>query len=163
MHSPARRPPCLLSPGARSSSIVKAGTAFKKGSGAGFLVHRHNWKPRYLVLTLNALLYYTHQDGRLKGSVDLTDVLDAAALEIMPHDCVKTGHSAASEWRLRITTPTRQFVMAAACERDMHEWIEAFLDVFRANERRQSGAASMAPQEPSRHRELICEHREAIA
>ncbi|KAF0696375.1 Aste57867_12872 [Aphanomyces stellatus] len=122
--------------------VVKTGTLFKKGSGHGLLFHRHNWKARYVVLTTDSLSYYDHQDGHLKGSIDLSAcTLDS--LQVMPADCRKTGHSAASEWRLAIDTASRRFFVAAACERDMRAWIDALASVFRANEmRRQSLVAA---------------------
>ncbi|CAK4692357.1 unnamed protein product, partial [Aphanomyces euteiches] len=112
--------------------IVKAGTAFKKGSGSG-LFHRHNWKTRYLVLTLDTLYYYDHEDGHLKGSVDLS-TSNTSAVEVMPPDCGKTGHSGASEWRVAINTPDRRFVLAAHSEKEMREWVNAITSVLRANE-----------------------------
>ncbi|KAH9180161.1 hypothetical protein AeNC1_017196 [Aphanomyces euteiches] len=116
------------------SPIIKTGVAFKKGSGAG-LFHRQNWKQRYLVLTLDALYYYDQEHhGHLKGCIDLS-TCDMESLEVMPADCVKTGHSAASEWRVAIQTPDRRFVFAAPCEKDMREWVFALTSVLRANER----------------------------
>ncbi|KAF0718600.1 Aste57867_1593 [Aphanomyces stellatus] len=114
--------------------LVKEGKLFKKGSGEGPL-QRKNWKPRYVRLTPEALEYYCMHSGQLKGSLDLRQC-GVASLEVMPTDCVKTGTSESSTWRLAINAPTRRFLVAAESEMEMNEWAFALLDVFKGNDGR---------------------------
>ncbi|ETV66978.1 hypothetical protein H257_16772 [Aphanomyces astaci] len=111
---------------------VKCGTLFKKSSGNGFF-KRYHWTPRHCILTTTSLSYYTHQGGAWKGSIDLTECT-LQSLEEMPADCPKTGRSVATGWRIAIQTPTKRYFIAATCERDMHEWLQALKVVIKINE-----------------------------
>ncbi|ETV66976.1 hypothetical protein H257_16770 [Aphanomyces astaci] len=117
-----------------TDQIVKRGTLFKKSSGNGFF-KRYHWTPRHCILTTASLSYYTHQGGAWKGSIDLTECT-LQSLEAMPADCPKTGRSVATGWRIAIQTPTKRYFIAATCERDMHEWLQALKEVVLVNEKR---------------------------
>jgi hypothetical protein len=114
-----------------SDVVIKTGVLFKKGAGGG-LLKRQNWKPRYFVLTPTVLRYYTCEGGELKGEIHIK-MCGENALEIMPTDSMKTGASASTVWRIAINSPNRRLLMAASNEREMNEWIDAVLSVFRAN------------------------------
>ncbi|KAF0696369.1 Aste57867_12866 [Aphanomyces stellatus] len=114
------------------NTTLKAGTLFKRGSGEG-LLHRRNWKARYFRLTRSTLAYYDHQGGAEKGSINLLGCV-CTDLELMPPDCVKTGSSASTNWRMAIHSPGRRFLIAAATEADMLDWAAALHAVFQANE-----------------------------
>ncbi|KAF0687715.1 Aste57867_20569 [Aphanomyces stellatus] len=111
--------------------IIKSGVLFKKGSGMG-LLQRKNWKPRYFELTQHALRYFTFQDGEMKGEINLK-MCGEDTLEIMPADSMKTGGSASTIWRIAINTTERRLLVAAGTETEMNGWIDAFLEIFRAN------------------------------
>ncbi|RLO06532.1 hypothetical protein DYB28_008296 [Aphanomyces astaci] len=118
--------------------IIKSGVLFKRGSGGG-LLKRKNWKPRYFELTQHALRYFTVQDGELKGDINLK-MCGEDTLEIMPADSMKTGGSASTIWRIAVNTPGRRLLVAAGTEHEMNDWVDALLDVFRANTTGSGGA-----------------------
>ncbi|CAK4311529.1 unnamed protein product [Aphanomyces euteiches] len=89
----------------QDAAVVRAALAFKKGNKKRWF-DRANWKLRYIVLTDTTLSYYTPLDGKLKGSLDICDC-SPRDIQIMPSDCLKTGRSNASIWRIAIQTPGR--------------------------------------------------------
>ncbi|KAH9187654.1 hypothetical protein AeNC1_010369 [Aphanomyces euteiches] len=115
--------------------VIKEGSLFKKGAGDG-LLSRKNWKPRYFRLTDRSLEYYCTHTGQQKGCIDLSQC-NVDSLQVMPPDCIKTGSSDSTMWRLAINTLSRRFFVAADSETTMHEWAFALLDVFQANEKQQ--------------------------
>ncbi|KAF0710260.1 hypothetical protein DYB37_009926 [Aphanomyces astaci] len=105
---------------------LRCGMLYKKGQKTA-LLGRANWKRRYIELTPDAILYYTDKGGELKGTIDLTQCT-AKDIQAMPRDCVKTGRSPSSVWRIAIRTPARRFVMAANTPSEMNQW---FHDLIR--------------------------------
>ncbi|RHY18635.1 hypothetical protein DYB32_010349 [Aphanomyces invadans] len=101
-------------------------------SGSMFF-KRFQWRPRHCILTTSALHWYTHQDGALKGSIDLT-TCTLQSLEAMPRDCPTTGRSVATEWRIAIQTPTARYFLSAVSERDMYEWLDALKVAIKLND-----------------------------
>ncbi|KAF0688648.1 Aste57867_19760 [Aphanomyces stellatus] len=123
-HKPVYKPAPIL---------VKEGALFKRGGGTSYF-GRRNWKRRYFTLTTSDLLYVDACSGKLKGCMDIS-TCGQDALEIQPDDCPKTGSSDATVWRLAIQAPHRRLFVAAATENEMLAWANAFLKVFKANER----------------------------
>ncbi|CAK4081373.1 unnamed protein product [Aphanomyces euteiches] len=103
--------------------VWRSAMMFKKGSKVGHLFGRSNWKPRFLVLTTDAILYYTAPGGKLKGKIDLTKC-SPSDIEEMPHDGFKTGTSASSIWRISIQTPGRRYMIAATNPGEMNVWFD---------------------------------------
>ncbi|KAH9180160.1 hypothetical protein AeNC1_017195 [Aphanomyces euteiches] len=136
------------------TDCLKAGTLFKKGSGGGCFLSRRNWKPRYFCLTSHSLACYEHQDGRQKGHVDFSTCVESD-LETMPLDCMKTGRSAATNWRLAIKTPKRRLVIATATEKEMNEWAAAIYSVLRDNELRAAKLKSCIVLRAMSHRQDV--------
>ncbi|CAK4077798.1 unnamed protein product [Aphanomyces euteiches] len=91
---------------AAAGDVVRAGLAFKKGSKKG-VFGRANWKLRYLVLSSSELCYFKTPSGELKGVIDLTQCT-LSEIQIMPIDCLKSGRSTSSIWRVAIRTPARR-------------------------------------------------------
>ncbi|ETV91121.1 hypothetical protein H310_14216 [Aphanomyces invadans] len=141
--------------------IVKSGVLFKKGSGGG-LLKRRNWKPRYFELTQYALRYFTVQDGELKGDINLK-MCGEDTLEIMPADSMKTGGSASTIWRIAINTPDRRLLVAASTEHEMNDWVDALLEVFRANTTGGAGRSTHMQKLPPQQHQHTCGSRSSYA
>ncbi|RHY28713.1 hypothetical protein DYB32_005753 [Aphanomyces invadans] len=112
---------------------VKRGTLFTMTCSGSMFFKRFQWRPRHCILTTSALHWYTHQDGALKGSIDLT-TCTLQSLEAMPRDCPTTGRSVATEWRIAIQTPTARYFLSAVSERDMYEWLHALKVAIKLND-----------------------------
>ncbi|KAF0684509.1 Aste57867_23508 [Aphanomyces stellatus] len=113
--------------------VWRTGMLFKKGKKYG-LLGRANWKPRFVVLTADALEYYAAPGGALKGKIDLTQCKEGD-IEVMPHDCPKTGHSMSTIWRIAIQTPARRFFVAANTAPEMDSWFQDLVEITRRGKR----------------------------
>ncbi|KAF0687513.1 Aste57867_20752 [Aphanomyces stellatus] len=111
--------------------IVRSGILFKRGCGRGFF-QRRNWKPRYFELSYDSLSYFDYHQGTLKGTISLT-LCTADDIEVMPADCIKTGSSASTIWRLAINAPERRLVLSMDTEAEMQSWEDSFRHVLQAN------------------------------
>ncbi|KAF1327419.1 hypothetical protein FI667_g7720, partial [Globisporangium splendens] len=125
-----------------TDTVLHKGLLFKKGSGVGYPFGRRNWRTRHFVLTAGQLTYYTHEDGKWRGSLDLTTCTDVndktqdRAIEVMPADSPKTGRSASTIWRIAINTRKRRMLLAATSEREMNEWVEMLTLAIRINHKK---------------------------
>jgi hypothetical protein len=97
--------------------LLKSGVLWKKGQ------QRHNWKQRYFVLTKRSLIYYKEKrrDGNIKGELQLAGV----PVEVEVINKAKTGSSAATNWRFKVTAGDRDILLAAEDETQMNEWVLA--------------------------------------
>jgi hypothetical protein len=110
--------------------ILYSGVLFKRGYGR--LLGRKTWKPRYFVLTRTTLRYFTFENGKLRGEIDLCRCSESA-LEVMPADLCKRGRSPTSIWRLALNVPKgRRLVLAPATEFEMNVWSQKIRRVLRA-------------------------------
>ncbi|ETV97930.1 hypothetical protein H310_09245 [Aphanomyces invadans] len=130
--------------------VVRTGVLYKKGKKVG-VFGRDNWKPRFCVLTWSKLQYFTCEGGILKGELDLTRC-GRGAIAVMPNDCMKTGRSASSIWRVAITTPHRRFLIAAPTEFDMRDWIRDLVKVTMRHDVPILGASSPSNTEAEVYR-----------
>jgi sugar/nucleoside kinase (ribokinase family) len=98
-------------------SSVLSGVLYKRGD------KRQNWKERYFVLDRERLAWYAEEGGPMKGQLRLQGA-NCVTLEVMPDDLKKTGNSASSSWRFRITSAdsSRRLVMAATTEDGLYHW-----------------------------------------
>lgn len=113
----------------KKDDVIRQGVLFKKGSGDGPL-GRKNWKARFFQLTSAELRYFTSEDGKLKGCIDLRGCTESS-LQVMPVEDMKTGTSASSIWRVAIESPQRRLLIAAASEREMNNWCSALDSVLK--------------------------------
>ncbi|RHY27397.1 hypothetical protein DYB32_007815 [Aphanomyces invadans] len=110
-----------------SAPPMRSGMLYKKGQKKA-LLGRANWKLRYIELTPTAISYYTEKGGNLRGVIDLTHCTPRD-IQAMPRDCIKTGRSPSTAWRIAITTPVRRFVMAANTPSEMNLWFQDLMQI----------------------------------
>uniref|UniRef100_K3XBZ9 PH domain-containing protein n=1 Tax=Globisporangium ultimum (strain ATCC 200006 / CBS 805.95 / DAOM BR144) TaxID=431595 RepID=K3XBZ9_GLOUD len=125
-----------------TDTVLHKGLLFKKGSGVGYPFGRRNWRTRHFVLTARQLTYYTYEDGKWRGALDLTTCVDVndktqnRAIEVMPTDSPKTGSSASTIWRIAVNTRERRMLVAATSEREMNEWVEMLTLAIQINHKK---------------------------
>ena len=99
---------------------VQAGHLYKRGKDGK--LSRRNWKRRFFLLDHESLSWFVEEGGKKLGHLLLTDHV---LLEVKPADATKTGHSASTEWRLRITVEGRRLLVSANSEQEMNNWAAA--------------------------------------
>ncbi|CAK4765129.1 unnamed protein product [Aphanomyces euteiches] len=133
-------------PSRMKSEIVRSGVLYKRGSGEGAF-QRRNWKPRYVELTFDRVHYYDYCQGTLKGTIDIS-LCTLDDIQIMPEDCMKTGKSDSTIWRVAIATPDRRLILSMQTEAEMNSWVASFKYVIGVNamERKSCPAFTFTPK-----------------
>ncbi|OQS07495.1 hypothetical protein THRCLA_00493 [Thraustotheca clavata] len=113
------------------TDVLRTGILYKKGQGRRWF-GRRNWKPRYFILTSNKIMYFTFEGGDQRGELDLSK-LTKEDIQVMPADCIKTGKSPSTIWRVSVQVPNRRFVFAANSEYEMNMWVHDLLAIAHSN------------------------------